>query len=104
MMKIGFHVGQVILRGRGPRAIHRSPNSINPKSVSAVAEVEQRHEAELLNIPGVLGAGVGLSSERGTAAVRVYVEHDTPEVRVSIPSFLEGIPVLVVETGPIVAY
>ncbi len=72
--------------------------------MSAVAEVKQRHEAELLNIPGVLGAGVGVSSEHGAVAVKVYVEHDTPEVRASIPSSLEGIRVLVVETGAIVAY
>ncbi len=74
-----------------------------PRDVAAVAAIKQRHEAELLAISGVLGAGVGLSS-RGQLIIKVYVEKDTPEVRGSVPTTLEAIPAQIEETGPIVAY
>ncbi len=74
-----------------------------PKDVAATAAVKHRHEAELLAIPGVVGTGIGLSSQ-GQLVIKVYVEKDTPEVRASIPPTLETIPVEIEETGPIVAY
>jgi hypothetical protein len=73
------------------------------KEVKTTAAVKQRHEAELMAIPGVVGTGVGLTSH-GRMVIKVYVEKDTPRVRASVPSSLEAIPVEVEETGPIVAY
>jgi hypothetical protein len=72
------------------------------KEVAAVANVKQRHEADLLALPGVLGAGVGLSPQ-GQLVIKVYVEKSTSKVRASIPSTLEAVPVQIEQTGPIVA-
>lgn len=73
------------------------------QKVASVAAVKSRHEAELMKIPGVLGAGVGLSP-LGTPVVKVFVEEDTFVVRSALPPDLEGVPVQIEETGPIVAY
>jgi hypothetical protein len=75
----------------------------NPGEVEAAAGVKQRHEGDLLAQPGVLGTGVGVSSQ-GQPVIKVYVEKATPAMRDSIPSTLESLPVQIEETGPIVAY
>jgi hypothetical protein len=83
-----------------------SPSASVVPSIEAVnfaAGVKQRHEPELLALPGVLGAGVGASSA-GQPVIKVYVDKATPAVSASIPSSLEAVPVQVEETGPIVAY
>jgi hypothetical protein len=74
-----------------------------PKEVAAAAAVAQRHTAALLNIPGVVGTGVGQSPE-GKLVIKVFVEKDTPRLRASLPSSLESIPVEIEETGPMRAY
>jgi len=53
--------------------------------------------------PGVVGTGVGVSSQ-GQPVIKVYVEKATPATRASIPAKLEALPVEVEETGQIVAY
>jgi hypothetical protein len=73
------------------------------EEVNFAAGVKQRHEPELLAQPGILGAGVG-ASPAGQPVIKVYVEKATPAVRASIPPSLEGVPLQIDETGPIVAY
>jgi hypothetical protein len=58
--------------------------------------IKERHEAELLSLPGV--EGVGLVEERGHPAIKVYVE----SVRVTeavLPRTVEDLPVVVEESG-----
>jgi len=62
--------------------------------MSEIEVVKERHEEELLKIPGVVG--VGISNER---AIIVYVESE--EVVPHIPKTLEGYPVEVIVTGRI---
>ncbi len=52
---------------------------------------------ELLAIPGVQGVGIG-DAGRGTA-IKVYVDASTPELGQRIPRELDGVPVLVEQTG-----
>ncbi len=92
-----------VLSAASPSSTSSPSSRPKSKDVAATAAVKQRHEAELLPIPGVLGAGVGLSSP-GQLVIKVYVEKDSPGVRASIPSTLETIPLQIEETGPIVAY
>jgi hypothetical protein len=77
--------------------------AVEASKVASLATVKSRHEAELMKIPGVLGAGVGLSPS-GKPVVRVYVEKGTWAVRAALPPDLGGVPVQIEETGPIVAY
>jgi hypothetical protein len=73
-------------------------------ALDAVAKVKARHEAHLMSIPGVVGAGVAAGDRPGRYAIEVYVVEDTAEVRAQIPPSVEGVPVRMIETGEIVAY
>ena len=44
---------------------------------TSIGEVKDRHEEELLSIPGVVG--VGISSRDGEPVIVVYLESDSPE-------------------------
>lgn len=69
-----------------------------PDLDSALA-VHRRHTMRLIEIPGVVGTGVGLTAD-GRPAITVFVEE--PGV-VGLPSLLEEIPVQVKVTGTLVA-
>lgn len=66
--------------------------------MASVEEVKKRHEARLMNTPGVVGVGIGRSGDR--TVIRVYVERDTPKVRKALPEALEDVPVEIVVSGP----
>jgi hypothetical protein len=71
----------------------------NPGILKA-KEVQGRYSEELMSIPGVVGHGIGLSSE-GKPEIRIFVmRHGIPD----IPAVLEGIPSKVVITGMVVAH
>lgn len=64
---------------------------------SNALRVKERHEMRLLEIPGVQGVGLG-EADSGEA-IKVYVDTTTPGLRERIPKEIEGIPVVVEETG-----
>jgi hypothetical protein len=74
-------------------------------------DVRTRHEAELMRYPNVVGVADGMrmrdGKPTGERAIVVYVERKVPRKDLSerdlLPTEIEGIPVDVVETGPIVA-
>lgn len=66
---------------------------------TSIGEVKDRHEMELLSIPGVVG--VGISSRDGEPVIVVYLESDSPALQASIPTELEGFQVVSEVTGPI---
>lgn len=76
---------------------------------AALAEVQQRHEAELLRYPNVVGVATGIRERRskptGEACLIVYVARKLPRSQLAakdvLPRAIEGIPVDVVETGPL---
>jgi hypothetical protein len=86
-------------RGRQPDLAHEA----------RVAEVQQRHEAELLRYPNVISVATGIRTRSGKPTgepcLVVYVECKLPRKRLAakdlLPSDIEGIPVDVVETGPL---
>jgi hypothetical protein len=63
------------------------------------AEVLRRHEAELLAVPGVHGAGVGRASDHGGEDVPCLVVFADPALpRAALPDALEGLAVHLVRT------
>ncbi len=86
-------------RGRQPDLAHEA----------RIAEIQQRHEAELLRYPNVIGVATGIRTRSGKPTgepcLVVYVERKLPRKRLAakdlLPSDIEGIPVDVVETGPL---
>jgi hypothetical protein len=80
-----------------------------PLSPADVAAVQARHERELLRYPNVVGVATGTPTRRGkpTAGpgLLVLVSRKVPERELApeerLPREIEGVPVDVVETGPI---
>jgi hypothetical protein len=76
-----------------------------------VAEVRARHEQELLRYPNVVGVAIGSRMRQGAPTgepcLVVYVERKLPPDQLAegelLPAEVEGVPVDVVESGPIQA-
>ncbi len=69
----------------------------------ALAVLEQ-HRANLMFLPGVMGAGIGASGRAdGEAAIVIYVNKDAP-ARPPLPDSIDGIPVTVILTDQFIAY
>lgn len=76
----------------------RTPPVVNaPKSIDAVLAA---HNDSLMAIPGVVGTAVGRC--KGAPCIRVLVTRTSDELRRRIPRELEGFPVQIDVTGPIV--
>jgi hypothetical protein len=59
------------------------------EDIAAAIAAQERHNAALLNIPGVIGTAVGLMAN-GNAAIRVYITRsDMPE----LPAAVDNIPI-----------
>lgn len=84
------------------------PAGASQRQIAAIAiasDVKERHSEALFAIPGVIGHGVGLAeTDPEGVVIEVYVEAATDKLRRQIPSALEGIPVRIAVTGPIVAF
>jgi hypothetical protein len=75
------------------------------KEVEGAAKtVRDRHEDQLMNVPGAVGSAIGVGDQPGKAAIVVYVKKLTPQVNAAAPTNVEGTPVKLIETGEIVAY
>lgn len=72
-------------------------------TVEKARNAKARHSDELLGVPGAKGHGVGLS-ESGQPVIEVYLDSDSAAARGKAPASVEGVPVRVVVTGPIVAF
>ncbi|MBI3119346.1 MAG: hypothetical protein HYZ00_11700 [Candidatus Hydrogenedentes bacterium] len=77
--------------------------STSETAVQRAARAKAAHAAELASIPGAVGHAVGLGG--GNAAViQVLVEAITPEARQAKPATADGVPVVLMEVGKVVAY
>lgn len=68
-----------------------------PKTIEAVLAA---HNDSLMAVPGVLGTAIGRCDN--APCIRILVSRVTDEVQRRIPSQLEGFPVRIDVTGPIV--
>jgi hypothetical protein len=72
--------------------------------VASAIAVRDRHEDDLMRIPGAVGTGVGIGDEPGKPAIVVYVTKMTPEAQAAAPKDVEGVPVKLIQNGGFVAY
>jgi hypothetical protein len=75
--------------------------SDRPPAQGPADDVKQRHEADLMSIPGGVGVGVGQCDEQ--ACIKVFVEQETPELAGAVPTDLEGVPVELEAIGKVSA-
>lgn len=67
-----------------------------------IREAKARHEARLLDTPGVVSIGIGLG-EDGEQAIIIGVSSDVAAARETLPDTLEGYRVIVRRVGTIKA-
>jgi hypothetical protein len=62
-----------------------------------------KHEAMLMNLPSVVGVGIGMTEEGNQAAIHLYVNARATgsTLPLDIPTRLDGIPVRVIKTDQI---
>jgi hypothetical protein len=77
---------------------------ISKEVVASATAVRDRHEDELMSIPGAVGTGIGAGDPPGQPAIVVYVKKMTPEAQAAAPKEVEGVPVKLIENGGFVAY
>ncbi len=90
--------------GKGPPPGKGKKSKSVPAGLGIAREAKARHENRLFEIPGVVGTGVSLDDD-GNPVVEVYVERAARATPARpIPKELDGVPVRVIETGPVRAY
>jgi len=72
--------------------------------VASAAAVRDRHEDQLMKIPGAVGTAIGMSDQSGQPAIEVYVKKMTRQAQAAAPKEVEGVPVKLIENGGFVAY
>jgi hypothetical protein len=76
------------------------PRPTENVSGGPVMDVIERHSADLLNVPGVVGVYEGRTQDQ-RPVIRIMVAKRTPEHDQKLPKVLEGYPVEIEETGEI---
>jgi hypothetical protein len=86
----------------GPAATSPGPRPATEAQARAVLE---RHRADLMRRPGVVGSGLGKGSRdlRRTDDYEIHVFLREARYRTALPTALEGVPVRPVVTGTITA-
>jgi hypothetical protein len=77
---------------------------MSKEAVSAAAAIRDRHESQLMSIPGAVGTAIGAGDQSGQPTIEVYVDKMTPQAQAAASQEVEGTPVKVIETGGFVAY
>ena len=78
--------------------------TVSKELVDSATAVRDRHEDELMKIPGAVGTAIGMSDTPGQPAIEVYIDKMTPEAQNAAPKEVEGLPVKLIENGGFVAY
>jgi hypothetical protein len=88
-----------------PQVVDQAGNAaISKDLVDSATAVRDRHEDELMKIPGAVGTAIGISDTPGQPAIEVYVKKMTPEAEAAAPKDVDGVPVKLIENGGFVAY
>lgn len=70
------------------------PAQVSAQAIATAVATKGRHEAALLQVPSVVGVGVGTGG-----AIEVYLAQDSAQSRRQIPAQLDRVPVRVIVTG-----
>jgi len=98
-------------RGRGQQSqqpfipgLERQMGMLPQQAADRALAVLEQHRANLMFLPGVMGAGIGASGrEDGEAGIVIYVNKES-QTRPPLPDSIDGIPVVVILTDQFIAY
>src|SRR5215813_14583124 len=102
LTKVGVALGRsvsVVGTTQGPSIETLADGSPLPQDVQLAHEVKNRHEQELMLLPGVIGAGVGASEDGSEGAIMVYLDRTAGRFPV-LPERMENVKVRAVFTEP----
>ncbi|MBN1481824.1 hypothetical protein EH223_05735 [candidate division KSB1 bacterium] len=68
-------------------------------SLLSIHDVKKKYEEKIMNIPGVIGIGIGKQDDLD--AITVLVVERTPLIEKKVPKKLKQFPVIIRETGVI---
>jgi len=77
--------------------LNRGPSAEEAVPRPPIEEVQERHTPAWMELPRVVGTGIGLCDEE--PCIRVFLSAASPEAEKAIPKKVEGYPVEVVVTG-----
>jgi len=98
-------VGTCIASSEAPDADALAASvGMSAEVVATTKAIRDRHEDQLMSIPGAVGSAIGASDQPGQPEIVVYVKKMTPQVQAATPKDVEGTPVKIIGTGEIVAY
>ncbi len=98
-------VGGCTAATAAPRASDEAGNiGMSKEVVDSAKAVRDRHEDQLMSIPGAVGTAIGIGDQPGQASIEVYIKKATPEAQAAAPKDVEGVPVKLIENGGFVAY
>ncbi|MBC8248787.1 MAG: hypothetical protein H8E90_03830 [Anaerolineales bacterium] len=80
-----------------------APTSTPPGETppAEIVDVMEKHQEELMGMPGVLGVGIGRSEATGEFVILVMIEEMTTALEEVLPKELDGFKVESVVTGEI---
>jgi hypothetical protein len=98
-MLIGFYTYSVFSQTSSANEGMGVDNAELQKAQAVLA----KHEAMLMNVPGVVGVGVGLTEAGNHAAIHVYVNVQATggTLPPALPTRLDSVPIRVFETDEI---
>jgi hypothetical protein len=70
-------------------------------AIQAATDTRDRNNDELMSIPEAIGTGVGIGNAPDQLAIIVYVKRLSPNQLAAAPTEIEGVPVVLRETGEI---
>ncbi len=87
----------------GTAALSATQEVAPSTEVAAIKAIKERHEDAIMEIEGVVGMGIGQSAD-GTHHLEIYVKKLTPGLEKQLPKSLEGVKVIIIETGEVRAF
>ena len=101
VLVIGIVIGRCTL-SLTPKATQvPTPSKEGEMPTVDIFKVMEIYQDELMDIPGVVGVGIGQSETTGERFISVLVDEMTPELQDLLPTELEGFEVKPQVTGPI---
>ena len=93
--------GVTLVGQSGTSAASEAPNASLEQGVVHARAAKARNVNRLVSVPGAIGHAVGFNANG--PVIKVYVAEMTARARQNVPAQIEGVPVELEETGPIIA-
>ena len=95
------HFGVTLVGQPGAGSFAAEQDASLSQGAQHAKAAQERNAARLISVPGAIGHAVGFNANG--AVIKVYVAEMSDRARQAVPAQIEGVPVMLEATGPIVA-